>query len=100
MTKKQKAEMILTVKNAKRAQKEKLQEAWREKHIYPLEKLFNQSKVFFTINVLAMDDILNGFSERTGELVGNFSTRDRMGHFISPGASKAYGAMLNDPFPW
>ena len=51
MTKKQKAEMILTVKN-------------------------------------------------TGELVGNFSTRDRMGHFISPGASKAYGAMLNDPFPW
>lgn len=75
-------------------------EQWREKYIYPLERMFRNTGVFFTINVFDQDRVLLDIAEYRKELVGEYSTKTRMAHFVSPEASELYHQMLKDPIPY
>ena len=79
---------------------EQKQEQWREKYIYPLQKMFSGSGIFFTTNVFGMDRELSNAAEQKGKMIGNFSVAQRMTEFVSPEATSLYRAMLADPFPY
>jgi flavin-dependent dehydrogenase len=75
------------------------QEAWREKYVYPLQKMFSEAGVFFSLNIISMDSELEDISKRRGELVGNFSMKERMSKFVSEEATNLYRNALKT-FPW
>jgi len=78
--------------------KEAAQEAWREKYVYPLQRMFSGTGVFFTLSLFDMDRELTEACQRKGLPIGSMATM--MGELVSPEAATLYRAMLDDSFPY
>ncbi len=76
------------------------QEKWREKYIYPLQKMFSGTGIFFTSNIIDIDRELEDTAKRLNKLIGDYSVRQRMAEFVSSEAAELYYKMIQNPFPW
>ena len=99
LSKREKERLEAESKAAHAAALEAAQNAWRDRYVVPLERMFSGTGVFFTTSVFGMDNELESQALYRQQLMGHHSMAERMTLFVSAEATDLYRKMLRDPFP-